>query len=114
MRREFWNLLGMTMEGGDKELFQFFLCKGFSLISEFMLHFHQDTKNDPSTSYGRTYSIKDPIRLTQELLDSNRTIRLLAKRYNLSVGDILPVSFMIYSCKGCGDNTVRDVKTSQC
>ena len=114
MRREFWNLLGMTMEGEDKDLFQFFLCEGFSLISEFMLHFHQDTKNDPSASYGGTYSIKAPIRLTQELLDGSKTIRLLAKRYNLSVGDILPVSFMVYSRKGCGDNTVRDVKMSQC
>ena len=79
MRREFWNLLGMTMEGEDKDLFQFFLCEGFSLISEFMLHFHQDTKNDPSASYGGTYSIKAPIRLIQELLDGSKTIRLLAK-----------------------------------
>ena len=78
-----------------------------------MLQFHQDTKNDPSSSYGGTYSIKAPIKLTKELLE-NSTIRLLAKRYNLSIGDILPVSLMIYSRKSCGDNTIREVKISKC
>ena len=113
MRLEFWKLLGMTMEGNDADMFQYFLCEGFSLISEFMLHFHQDKKNDPSSCYGGTYSIKAPIKLTEELL-KNSTISLLAKRYNLSIGDILPISFMIYSRKSCGDNTIRDVKISKC
>ena len=113
MRLEFWKLLGMTMEGNDADMFQYFLCEGFSLISEFMLHFHQDKKNDPSSCYGGTYSIKAPIKLTEELM-KNSTISLLAKRYNLSIGDILPISLMIYSRKSCGDNTIRDLKISKC
>ena len=113
MRLGFWKLLGMTMEGNDADMFQYFLCEGFSLISEFMLHFHQDKKNDPSSGYGGTYSIKAPIKLTDGLM-KNSTISLLAKRYNLSIGDILPISLMIYSRKSCGDYTARELKISKC
>ena len=76
-------------------------------------HQQKDMKNYPSSSYRGTYSIKAPIKLTNELLE-NSTIRLFAKRYNLSIGDILPVSLMIYSRKSCGDNTIREVKISKC
>ena len=114
MRSQFWKLLGMTMDEVDAPLFQFFLCEGFSLISEFMLHFHQDSKNDPSDSYGGTYSIKAPILLTKELIENNKIIRLLAKQYGLVPGDILPVSFMGYSRKGNGDNIRRDIKAHRC
>ena len=95
MRLEFWELLRMTMEGDNADLFQYFLCKGFSLISKFMLHFYQDTKNDPSSCYGGTYSINAPIKLTEEQL-KNSTIRSLAKQYNLLIGGILPILLMIY------------------
>ena len=94
--------------------FQLMYCEGFLPNQRIYASLPPTYENDPSSSYSWTYPIKAPIKLTKELLNNNKTIRLLAKIYNLTISDILPVSLMIYSCKSCGDNTIRDAKTSKC
>ena len=114
MRKEFWEQLGMSDSPDDMELFPFFLSEGFSLISEFLIAFHKDVLNDPSPSHSITYSLKASIVLTPEMMLPENPISKLANALGLSVGDILPISLMIYPRKPVSDYCVKQSKIAKC
>ena len=114
MRKEFWDQLGMSDSPEDMELFPFFLSEGFSLISEFLIAFHKDVLNDPSPSHSTTYSLKASILLTPEMMLPDNPVSKLATALGLSIGDILPISLMIYPRKSVGDYCLKQSKIAQC
>jgi len=86
MRLQFWISLGMKE---SDTLYQYFQVEGFSLISEFLINFHMDTKNDGSPTCNSTFSLKSSIRLCK-ILKNIPNVKVMMKRFGLKKVIVCP------------------------
>ena len=108
MRLQFWISLGMK---GSDTLYQYFQVEGFSLISEFLINFHLDTKNDGSPTSDSTFSLKSSVRLCTILMNIPN-VKVMMKRFGLKEGDCLPISLMLYKRKVVDDYCRKHAKVA--